>query len=350
MEHITTIGIDLAKEVLAVCALDAGGAVVYVKVFRREAFLVWAQALAPCTVAMEACGSAHHWGRWFAVRGHSVRLMAAEFVQPFRKSIAAKNDRNDAEAIAVASRQPTMRFVSVKSVEQQGVLAWHRMREGWKEERTALLNRVRGLLGEFGIWPARSSEKLIRALPALCEDERLPAGLHAMLCEAREQLSALHARLARCDHEIGLHAQGNAGARRLKEVTGIGTLTASAAAATVVDPKNYRCGRQFAAWLGLVPRQTSSGGKIRLGRISRRGDAYLRSLLVQGAKSALQAALRQKPEKANRLQRWIVQLYARVGYHKTLVAIANKHARMVWAILAREEVYDPDAWQRAMKA
>lgn len=256
MEHITTIGIDLAKEVLAVCALDAGGAVVYVKVFRREAFLVWAQALAPCTVAMGACGPAHHWGRWFAVRGHSVRLMAAEFVQPFRKSIAAKNDRNDAEAIAVASRQPTMRFVSVKSVEQQGVLAWHRMREGWKEERTALLNRVRGLLGEFGIWPARSSEKLIRALPALCEDERLPAGLHAMLCEAREQLTALHARLARCDHEIGLHAQGNAGARRLSwpasavSITQQGRVERCSPSLTAIVKRQQVCRKEEHARLG----------------------------------------------------------------------------------------------------
>lgn len=346
MQDITTVGIDLAKEVFAVCGLDATGAVLYGKVFKRDAFMAWAEALPPCSVAMEACGSAHHWGRWFAARGHSVRLIAAEFVQPFRKSVAAKNDRNDAEAIAIASRQPTMRYVAIKSVEQQSILAWHRMREGWKEERTALLNRLRGLLGEFGIWPARSSDKLIRALPGLSEDERLPLGVRAMVLEAREQLSALHARLARCDHEIACHAQAHPGAKRMKEITGIGTLTASAAAATVVDARSFSCGRQFAAWLGLVPRQMSSGGKTRLGRISRRGDTYLRSLLVQGAKSALQAALRQPPDKANRLQRWIVEVHGRVGYHKTLVAIANKHARMIWAMLAKDESYDPSAWQR----
>jgi len=146
--------------------------------------------------------------------------------------------------------------------------------------------------------------------------------------------------------EIARHAHDHLAAKRMKEITGIGTLTASAAAATVVDAKDFRCGRQFAAWLGLVPRQMSSGGKTRLGRISRRGDAYLRSLLVQGAKSALQAALRQPPEKANRLQRWMVEVYGRVGYHKTLVAIANKHARMIWAMLAKDEAYDPSAWQR----
>jgi transposase len=346
MQDITTIGIDLAKEVFAVCALDTTGAVVYSKVLKRDAFIAWAEQLPACSIAMEACGSAHHWGRWFAARGHTARLIAAEFVQPFRKSVAAKNDRNAAEAIAIASRQPTMRYVAIKSVEQQSVLAWHRMREGWKEERTALLNRLRGLLGEFGVWPARSSDKLIRALPQLSEDERLPMGARSMVLEAREQLVALHARLARCDHEITRHVHEHPAAMRIKEVTGIGTLTASAAVSTVVDPKHFSCGRQFAAWLGLVPRQTSSGGKPRLGRISRRGDAYLRSLLVQGAKSALQAALRQPPDKANRLQRWIVDVYARVGYHKTLVAIANKHARMVWAMLAKDERYDAHAWQR----
>ena len=166
MQNLMTIGIDLAKEVFAVSVLDTTGAVVYSKVLKRDAFISWAEQLSPCSVAMEACGSAHHWGRWFAARGHTARLMAAEFVQPFRKSVAAKNDRNDAEAIAIASRQPTMRYVAIKSIEQQNILAWHRLRDGW-EERTALLNRLRGLLGKFGVWPARSSDKRLRALPGL---------------------------------------------------------------------------------------------------------------------------------------------------------------------------------------
>lgn len=347
MVNVTTIGIDLAKEVLAVCVMDVTGAVVYSKVMKREAFIVWAEQLPPSTVVMEACGSAHHWGRWFSARGHTAKLIAAEFVQPFRKSSAAKNDRNDAEAIAIASRQPTMRYVAIKSVEQQSILAWHRMREGWKEERTALLNRLRGLLGEFGLWPSRSADKLIRALPTLSEDAQLPDGMRSILMEAQQQLSAIHERLARCDHAIAQHVKTHPQAQRMQEMTGIGTLTASATTATVVDAKHYRNGRQFAAWLGLVPRQMSSGGKAKLGRISRRGDAYLRSLLVQGARSTLQSALKQAPDRATRLQRWMIELYGRVGYHKTLVAIANKHARMLWAMLARDEVYDPQAWQRA---
>ena len=202
------------------CALDITGAVVHSKVLKRDAFIAWAEALSPCAVAMEACGSAPHWGRWFAARGHRAHLIAAEFVQPFRKSIAAKNDRNDSEAIALASRQATMRYVAIKSVKQQSILAWHRMREGWKEERTALLNRLRGLLGEFGVWPDRSSDKLIRALPGLSEDERLPLGVRAIVIETREQLTALHARLARCDQEIARHAHAHPGAKRMKAITG----------------------------------------------------------------------------------------------------------------------------------
>lgn len=347
MQHITTVGIDLAKEVLAVCMMDATGAVVTSKVMKRDAFVAWAEQLPPCAVVMEACGSAHHWGRWFAARGHTAKLIAAEFVQPFRKSTAAKNDRNDAEAIAIASRQPTMRYVAIKSVEQQSILAWHRMREGWKEERTALLNRLRGLLGEFGYWPSRSADKLIRALSTLREDPCLSNGMRSIIAEAQQQLAAIHERLARCDQQIAQHVKSHPQAQRLQDMTGIGALTASAATATVVDAKLYRNGRQFAAWLGLVPRQMSSGGKTKLGRISRRGDAHLRSLLVQGARSTLQSALKQAPDRTTRLQRWIIELYGRVGYHKTLVAIANKHARIIWAMLARDETYDPQAWQRA---
>jgi len=348
MVNVTTIGIDLAKEVLAVCVMDITGAVVYSKVMKRDAFVSWAEQLSPSTVVMEACGSAHHWGRWFAARGHTAKLIAAEFVQPFRKSTAAKNDRNDAEAIAIASRQPTMRYVAIKSVEQQSILAWHRMREGWKEERTALLNRLRGLLGEFGYWPSRSADKLIRALPVLSEDTQLPEEMRSILMQAQQQLSALHERLAHCDQAITRHVKSQPQAQRLQEITGIGTLTASAATATIVDATHYRNGRQFAAWLGLVPRQMSSGGKPKLGHISRRGDAYLRSLLVQGAKSTLQSALKQAPERATRMQRWIMEVYGRVGYHKTLVAIANKHARILWAMLAKDEPYDAQAWQRGM--
>jgi transposase len=186
MDQLTTVGIDLAKDVFAVCVLDVTGSVVERRVLRREAFIRWAERLSPCRVAMEACGSSHHWGRWFAARGHTTRLIAAEFVKPFR--LSGKNDAADAEAIAIAARQPTMRFVAIKSIEQQAILAWHSVRAGWQEERTALLNRTRGLLAEFGVVVARSADRLLGALPTLIEDIRLPDPVRAMLLEVREQL------------------------------------------------------------------------------------------------------------------------------------------------------------------
>jgi transposase len=348
MDEITTVGIDLAKEVFAVCILDHRGAVVERKVLRRAAFERWAAALPRCVVAMEACGSAHHWGRFFAARGHTARLIAAEFVGAFRQG--GKNDGNDALGIAIAARQPTMRFVPIKTVEQQAILSRHRARAGFNDERTALINRLRGLLTEFGIVIPPSSDRLLKALPGLSTDERLPTPVRALLLEAREQLAALQARIERCDVQIAAHARDSDAARRVREVLGVGVLTASAFAATVPDPTIFRHGRQLGAWLGLTPRQASSGSKTRLGDRSRRGDTYLRTLLVQGARSALQVALKTPPEKASHLQRWIAALYTKKGYHKTLIAIANKHARILWAMLARDQHFDPNAWQRHPRA
>ena len=345
MNEITTVGVDLAKEVIAVCAADRSGKTVFTRVFRRDTFAVWAVQLPPCMFGMEACGAAHHWARWLASHGHTPHLMAAEFVQPFRKSRAAKNDRNDAEAVLTAVRQPNMRFVAVKSIEQQACLSWHRMRQGFSEERTALINRLRGLLGEFGVWRGRSAAVFTRALPVLEQDEALPLLVRRLLGEARPHLARLDAAIAGCEVEIKSHIKTNAAARRITAISGVGALTAAAVLATVTDARDFKNGRQFAAWQGLVPRQDSSGGKARLGRITKRGDTYLRGLLTQGARSALQAALTKEPLLRTRLQCWIVQLHARVGYHKTLVAIANKHARMIWAILAKGEDYDPDAWR-----
>jgi transposase len=345
MNEITTVGVDLAKDVIAVCGADRSGKTVFTRIFRREAFAAWAVQLPPCVFGLEACGAAHHWARWLASHGHTPQLMAAEFVKPFRKSRAAKNDRNDAEAVLTAVRQPNMRFVAVKSIEQQACLSWHRMRQGWSEERTALINRLRGLLGEFGVWRGRSAAVLMRALPELEHDEALPLLVRRLLTEARPHLARLDALIAACEVEIKSHVKGNAVAQRLTAITGVGALTAAATLATVTDARDFKNGRQFAAWQGVVPRQDSSGGHTRLGHITKRGDTYLRGLLTQGARSALQAALTKEPLRRTRLQAWIVQLHARVGYHKTLVAIANKHARMIWAILAKGEDYDPDAWR-----
>jgi len=295
---------------------------------------------------MEACSTAHHWGRRMQAMGLQPRLMAAEFVQAFRKSKSAKNDHNDAEAIAIAVRQPTMRFVAIKNETQQSRLAWHRVREGWKEERTALINRCRGLLLEFGYPLARSAAAFQRGLKTSLQEQNLPPNLRRLLGQIDTQLGQLDQQLALCDREIAQAAREDEAAKRLQAIAGVGIITADAVSASVGTAHDYKNGRQFAAWIGLTPRQYSSGGKTQLGRISRRGDAYLRSLLVQGARSTLQAALKKAPEQLNRTQQWIIRLYGRVGYHKTLVAIANKHARQLWALLAKGETYDLNAWQR----
>lgn len=343
---ITTAAADLAKNLITVCAQDASGRTVERRDLRREAFLPWLQRLpAGCIVGMEACSASHYWAREIAAMGLRPRIMAAEFVQPFRKSRAGKNDRNDAEAIAIAAREANMRFVVVKSVEQQARLARHRMREGWKEERTALGNRIRGLLAEFGLAIPRSQAALGRALAVALHDERLPAPVRELVREAREHLKLLGDRIAQCDRAIGIACRADPATTRLQELCGVGPTSADAAVATIGDARAFRNGRQFAAWVGLTPRQFSSGGVTRLGGITRRGDTYLRTLLILGARSALKSALHQAPEKASRLQRWIVQLHARVGYQKTLVAIANKNARVIWALLARDETYNPEAWR-----
>jgi transposase len=346
MNEITTVGVDLAKEVIVVCAGDAEGRTRYFKQLSFSGFAEWAVNLPPCTFGMEACSSAHHWARFLASQGHTPKLMAAEFVAPFRKSHGAKNDRNDAQAILVAVRQADMRFVSVKSVDQQAMLAWHRARSGFGEERTALLNRTRGLLAEFGVWVGRSSAVLIRQLPILAQDERLPERFRPLLANALEHLRRIEQCIADCDAQVHAHVRHSEEAKRLQALTGIGELTASALLATVANPHDFKNGRQMAAWTGLVPRQNSSGGKQRLGVITKRGDSYLRGLLTQGARSTLQVALKREPLRRSRLEQWIVALHGRVGYHKTLVAIANKHARILWAILVHGESYDSNAWRR----
>jgi len=345
--NITTVGIDLAKEIITVYAQDADGQCVMSRNFKFKELSAWlVQLPAGCVVGMEACSSAHHWGRRMQAMCLEPRLMAAEFVQAFRKSKSAKNDHNDAEAIAIAVRQPTMRFVAIKNEAQQSRLAWHRVREGWKEERTALINRCRGLLLEFGYPIARSAAAFQRGLKTSLQEETLPPNLRRLLAQIDYQLRQLDLQLAECDREIAQSAHDDEAACRLRAVTGVGVITADAVCASVGNAHDFKNGRQFAAWMGLTPRQYSSGGKTQLGRISRRGDSYLRSLLVQGARSTLQSTLKKAPDKLNRMQQWIIRLYGRVGYHKTLVAIANKNARQLWALLAKGETYDLNAWQQ----
>ena len=341
--HTITIGVDLAKQAFSTCALDERGAVTQRRDLRRDAFTQWlAQQPADSVVAMEACSGAHHWGRRCLGHGLVPKLIAAQFVTPFRKSRGAKNDRNDAEAIATAARQGNMRFVPVKSLDQQARLAEHRVREGSKAEHLACGNRLRGVLAEFGVVVAQSDAALARQLGALDELD-LPASVVVLLHELATHWRGLRALVAAGDVRIVASARRDARCRRLQALVGIGPLTADALVASIGDGRDFRNGRQLAAWLGLTPSQHSSGGKARLGAITCRGDGYLRTLLIQGARSSLQRANAVARERATPEQLWIRELAARLPFGKVLVAIANKHARQAWAMLAHGVDYDPHA-------
>ena len=340
-----TVGVDLAKLVFSICWVDAFGHVLQRRDLRRAEFAAWlAQVPAGTVIAMEACSGAHQWARRCLAYGLVPRLMAAQFVKPFRKSRTAKNDRNDAEAIATAARQGNMRFVPVKSVDQQARLAWHRVREGYKAEGLTISNRLRGLLAEFGVVVAKGDHALRKVLGDTTIMATLPAMLVDILSDQNRHWQQVCERLAACDAGVQAHAKADARCQRLRAVIGVGPITADALVATVGSAQDFKNGRQLAAWIGIVPTQHSSGGHDRLGTISREGDAYLRTLLIQGARSSLQRAKAVDRPKATPEQLWIMQLSARMPFGKVLVAIANKHARQLWAILARGEDYDPNAW------
>ncbi|MGH8631165.1 MAG: IS110 family transposase [Burkholderiales bacterium] len=324
---MTTVGIDLAKNVFSLHGVDAAGRAVLRRTVRRDRLVETVAALPPCLIGMEACSGAHEWGRRFQQHGHTVRLMAPKFVAPYRKS--DKNDGNDAEAVCEAVTRPSMRFVPVKSAEQQALLALHRVRQGFVVERTAIINRLRGLMSEFGVvMPLRSVTVRRQAAQAA---EGLPELARRAIGDLLEQLRLLDERIGGYDTQIHAQARLSEPARRLMQIRGIGATTALAIVATVGNAREFKNGRQFAAWVGLVPGQYSTGGKARLGHISKRGDAYLRNLLVQGARSVLQTA----PAHQDRRSRWALELQERRGYYRTLVAIANKNARIAWALLAK---------------
>jgi transposase len=339
------VGVDLAKNVFSICEVDGSGRVMHRKELRREAFALFlAQVPAGTVVAMETCSSAHYWGRRCDDYGLQPRLMAAQFVKPFRKSVSAKNDRNDAEAIATAARQGNMRFVPLKSVDQQVRLSWHRVREGYKVESLAIANRLRGLLAEFGVVVPLGDAALRGLLADLDKASTLPGELKELLRDLSAHWTDVGLRMTACTRRIEAHANADERCVRIRELIGIGPITADGVVATIGSGLDFKNGRQFAAWLGVVPSQHSSGGRHRLGMISCRGDGYLRTLLIQGARSTLQRAKAVAPEKANPEQIWIRQLADRLPFGKVVTAIANKHARQLWAMLARGESYDPQAW------
>ena len=339
--EVVRVGVDLAKRVLQVHAVDAQGRVVARRALRRDAFLGWcAQLPSGCIVAMEISSSAHHWARRLVAMGLQPRLMSAQLVKPYRSEGATgKNDANDAAAICEAASRPTMRFVPVKSIEQQSMLCVHRLREGLKADRTACINRIRGLLAEFGLVFAQGPEALNLVLADVLEDgaNEMNALARRVIEHAREQWRELEVHIAWCDQRIAQHARDNAAVRQAAQVMGVGPVTASAVIATVDDFAQFKSGAQFGAWCGITPSQDSSGGKTKLGRITRRGDAYLRSLLVQGAKSAVMTA----HKRSDPISRWTVALRERSGWQVAAVALANKNARILWAVMTKGIRFDP---------
>lgn len=340
MSKITRVGVDLAKRVLQVHAVDAGGQRVTSRALARDKFLPWCAQLAPgCVLAMEASSSAHHWARRLRAMGLDARIIAAHLVAPYRlQGKTGKNDANDAAAICEAAGRPHMHFVPIKTVEQQSLLCVHRLREGFKAERTACINRIRGLLAEFGLVFPQKPDALRQALPDALEDASNELGGIARLAlqRAQTQWAELDAHLAWCDERIAAHLKTDEQAARAQQLMGVGPVGASAVVATVGDFKQFRNGPQFGAWLGLTPRQNSSGGKNNLGGITRRGDMYLRTLLIQGAKSVVWTA----HKRDDPISRWVHGLREKHGWQKAAVALANKNARILWAVMTKEQAFD----------
>ena len=327
MSNVTTVGIDLAKNSFSVHGVDAAGAVVLRKTVSRARLLELLMSQPPCLIGLEACSGAHEWARRLQQFGHTVKLMAPRFVAPYRKN--GKNDGNDAEAICEAVSRPSMRFIPIKTTEQQAVLCLHRVRQGFVEERTATINRLRGLLAEFGFVLAQSSAVVRREVQTVLE--RLPPHAARAARDLLDHLRLLDVRVREYERSIEAHARDNRAAQLALKRSGVGPITASAIVASVGDLREFKNGRQFAAWLGLVPRQHSTGGKPRLGHITGRGDPYLRTLLVMGARSVLQRGA----GKTDPLSRWALAVRARRGYHRACVAVAAKNARVVWAMLSQ---------------
>ena len=337
MTEVSTIGLDIAKHVFQVHGVDAAGAVVIRSKLRRSDVLAFFERTEPCLVGIEACATAHYWARSLMALGHTVKLMPPTYVKPYVKR--QKNDAADAEAICEAVTRPTMRFVPVKGQEQQGVLVLHRTRDLLIRQRTMLINALRGHLAEFGI-VVRQGRAGVATLVALVEDGEpglIPAVARDALLAVVDQLRDAHERIGVIERKIQAWHRSNEQSRRLETIPGIGPITASAIVATITDVSLFSSGRELAAWIGLVPRQNSSGGKERLGHISKKGDPYIRRLLVIGAHSVLRFARNGKASTT----RWATALLARKPYKLVAVALANKMARIVWALLTRNEEFRP---------
>jgi transposase len=334
MGEVITVGLDIAKSVFQVHGIDAAGEVIVRRRLRRARVLPFFEKLPPCVVGIEACNTSHHWARELIALGHDVRLMPAQYVKPYVKR--GKNDAADAEAICEAVTRPTMRFVAVKSPEQQSVMMLHRVRLMLSRQRTQLTNAMRAHMSEFGIVAPVGRMGVERLLEVIADhdDIRIPADARVCLEMLGAQLVVVKEQLLENDRRIRASARETDVGRRLMEIPGVGPLLASAFVASVADPTIFKCGRDLAAWIGLVPKQNSSGGKERLGGISRAGNRYLRQMLVVGAMAVIRHAERHGTKRA-----WLLQLLARRATKVAAVALANKTARMVWALMTSGERY-----------
>lgn len=342
---ITTIGIDLAKEVFQIHGVDGYGKAVLRKKLRRGKIAEFFANLEPCLIGMEACGSSHHWARKLSEFGHTVKLMSPQFVKPYVKT--NKHDMADAEAICEAVSRPNMRFVPIKNVEQQAILSVHRARQGMVKARTAQANQIRGLLSEFGIVMPQGIRSISKYMPDILENAEngLPATLRRLLERLNDHLKELNRQVEELELQITLWHKGNQASKKLEAIPGIGPITASAIVATVGNATEFKNGRQLAAWFGLVPKQYSSGGKQILLGISKRGDTYLRTLLIHGARAVIRFS-------KNKLgpEGWLYKLITRRNKNIAAVALANKSARIIWALLVKGTTFHPDHTSAAYAA
>jgi transposase len=333
---ITTVGIDLAKNVFQVHGVDQRGKLVVERRLKRKQVLVFFAQLPPCLIGMEACGGAHYWARMLQAQGHTIKLMAPQFVKPYVKT--NKTDVADAEAICEAVTRPNMRFVPMKNADQQSVLSLHRARQGFVRARTAQANQIRGLLAEYGITLPQGIGHVTKQLPGIIEDAEndLPGVFRELLKRLGAHQKELDRQVQELEEQIHDWHRVSDESQKLARIPGIGPLTASALIASIGDARNFRNGRELAAWLGLVPRQHSSGGKVLLQGISKRGDSYLRTLLVHGARSVIRVA----ESKTTPTDRWSTEILGRRHKNIAAVARANKNARVAWALLAHGRDYN----------
>jgi transposase len=332
---LTTIGIDLAKNVFQVHGADEKGKTVMKKQFRRAQVLPFFANLTPCRIGMEACGSAHYWARKLEALGHTVHLIAPQYVKPFVKR--NKNDAADAEAICEAVTRPNMPAVPIKNAEQQAILSVHRARQGFVKARTAQANQIRGLLAEYGIAIPQGISHIAKRVPEIIEDGEndLPGSFRLLIQRLVDHLKELDRQVGELETEIQRWHRDNAASQKLAKIPGIGPMTASAMVASIGNAKNFKDDRQLAAWLGIVPRQHSTGGKPTLLGISKRGDTYLRTLLIHGARAVIRVA-----ERKADADPWLKSLLARRNKNVAAVALANQSARTIWALLAHDREYE----------